>query len=90
PPLRGICEGDRLPAVAFAGPPGSACPSLTLHLDPACVGLSGRYGASWTERTQDLLARHGQHALAYLETLLRVADVRASMLRTPDPLLETP
>ena len=33
---------------------------------------------SWTERTRELLARLGPFRLAWLETLLRVADWRAS------------
>ena len=64
-------------------------PALTLHLDPATLGLSGRYGSSWTERVQQLFASHGPFTLAYLEAILRVADVRASRLDTGDPLLMT-
>ncbi len=87
-PLRGICEGDRLPEIDYSGPPGTRLPSLQLHLDPATTGLSGRYGQSWTERTLALRSQYGPHALAYLETLLRVADIRASaQIRTADPLL---
>ena len=33
---------------------------------------------SWTERTRELLARLGPFRLASLETILRVADWRAS------------
>jgi CRISPR-associated endonuclease/helicase Cas3 len=33
---------------------------------------------SWTERTRELLARLGPFRLAWLETMLRIADWRAS------------
>jgi CRISPR-associated endonuclease/helicase Cas3 len=46
------------------------------------MGLNGRYGASWGERVAALLARFGPFSLAYLESLLRVADWRASQLPT--------
>ncbi len=50
-PLRGIREGDPLPAVELPLPDGefATLPELTLHLDLAAVGLSSRYGASWTD-----------------------------------------
>ncbi len=62
-------------------------PAMTLHLAPAHLGLSDRYGASWGERVHGLLRDYGPFTLAYLEALLRVADVRASRLETPDPLI---
>jgi len=79
-PVRGIREGDKLPAIAFEDVHGQACelPVMELHLDPASIGLSPRTGASWTERTLSLLEKHGPFALAYLESLFRSADIRAS------------
>jgi len=89
-PLRGVREGDVLPATALTGGDGRTAelPALGLHLDPAALGLSTRYGSSWVERVARLRREHGPFVLAYLETLLRVADVRASRLETPDPLLQ--
>jgi len=90
-PLRGVREGDTLPKLRlFADQVGTQhvdVPEITLHLDPAAIGLSNRYGASWSERVQSLLKRHGPFTLAWLEALFRAADVRASKLETPDPLL---
>jgi CRISPR-associated endonuclease/helicase Cas3 len=90
-PIRGVRDGDRLPAIAFADAAGVPCslPETELHLDPAAIGFSPRTGPSWTERVAGLMARHGPFALAYLEALARVADIRASRLNTPDPLLQT-
>ncbi|NLF71800.1 MAG: CRISPR-associated endonuclease Cas3'' [Candidatus Anammoximicrobium sp.] len=83
-PIRGVREGDCLPAVTFdAGMPPS--PALSLTLEPAAIGLSKHTGASWRERCLGLLERYGPAALAYLEALLRAADVRASRLNTSDP-----
>ena len=94
-PLRGVREGDTLPATrlpAADGPPGSYLnvPAVTLHLDPAYLGLSPRYGSSWSERVTGLLAHHGPFTLAYLEALMQAADKRASKEHkaTPDPLLD--
>ncbi len=88
-PLRGIREGDVLPAVTLADELAQPhlIPPVTLHLDPAAIGLSGRYGASWSERVQSLLDRFGPFTLAYLEALFRAADARASQLQAADPLL---
>jgi CRISPR-associated endonuclease/helicase Cas3 len=85
-PIRGVREGDQLPAVVidFHAAP---LPVLALTLEPAALGLSTRTGASWRERCLGLLDRYGPAALAYLESLLRAADVRASRLNTPDPAL---
>lgn len=85
-PIRGIREGDELPSILLddASP---ALPPATLTLEPACLGLSPRTGASWRERTLGLADRFGPAALAWLEALLIAADRRASHLDTVDPLL---
>ncbi|MBI3405279.1 MAG: hypothetical protein HY046_07445, partial [Acidobacteria bacterium] len=85
-PIRGVREGDRLPSIMIdpAAPP---LPEISLTLEPAVIGLSIRTGASWRERCLGLLGRFGPAGLAYLEALLRAADIRASRLRTNDPAL---
>lgn len=86
-PIRGVREGDRLPGICLdsAAPP---LPELSLTLEPAALGLSTRTGASWRERCDQLLAQFGPGGLAFLESLLRAADVRASRQRTNDPALQ--
>jgi len=86
-PIRGVREGDTIPPICF-DENESPLPELPLTLEPAKLGLSPRTGASWRERTLGLLDRYGPAALAYLEALLRAADVRASRLNTPDPALQ--
>jgi CRISPR-associated endonuclease/helicase Cas3 len=85
-PIRGIREGDRLPSVELV-PGEPPIPEVTLTLSPAAVGLSCRTGVSWRERCIGLLERYGPAALAFLEAILRAADVRASQLTTNDPAL---
>jgi CRISPR-associated endonuclease/helicase Cas3 len=85
-PIRGVREGDRLPAVAI-DPASPSLQELSLTLEPAAIGLSTRTGASWRERCLGLLDRFGPTALAYLESLLRAADIRASRMTTNDPAL---
>jgi CRISPR-associated endonuclease/helicase Cas3 len=87
-PIRGIRERDRLPSVALV-PSEPPLPEVVLTLSPAAVGLSYRTGASWRERCIGLLDRHGPATLAFLEAILRAADVRASRLKTNDPALQT-
>ncbi len=84
---RGIWEGDLLPAA----PLGAVdLPECVLRLDVMEMGL-GPMGPSWTERTQRLLAKHGPFRLAWLETLLRLADWRASAAeRNEQPPLAAP
>lgn len=71
---RGIWEDDRLPAFTFDGE----------HLGETRLRLSlmelgeGEQGPSWTARTQQLLAEHGPFRLAWLESLVRIADWRAT------------
>ena len=87
-PIRGIRKGDRLPPVALM-PSETPLPEVVLTLSPAAVGLSSRTGASWRERCNGLLDRHGPAALAFLEAILRAADVRASRRKTGDPAIAT-
>jgi CRISPR-associated endonuclease/helicase Cas3 len=95
PLLRGVCGGDQLPAIAVcvSDTDSDSVPPLQVHLDLASMGLSERYGRSWVDRVSDLSRKWGPTTLAYLETLVRVADVRASRLATSDARLaqgETP
>ncbi len=86
--LRGVLEGDVLPSTEVATREGVATmPTVSMHLDPARLGLSPRYGASWRERVNGLRRTYGDSTLALLETLLRVADIRASRRLTKDPSL---
>ena len=62
-------------------------PELPLSLTPAALGLSKETGASWRERCQSLLNVHGPGKLAFLEAILRAADVEASRLKTEDATL---
>lgn len=88
-PIRGVIEGDVLPALLLAHSDGSVgtLPASTLTLAPAEAGLSPRTGSSWTERVGRLLTRHGPFSLAWLEAVLRAADISASRLGTADPSL---
>lgn len=72
---RGIWEGiDILPAIEFDGER-----SHESHLKLALMEIGfGEQGASWTERSLKLLEDHGPFRLAWLETLVRLADWRAS------------
>ncbi|MGH8498125.1 MAG: CRISPR-associated helicase Cas3', partial [Methylococcales bacterium] len=71
---RGIYEADILPPVNING---NVLPETTLRLDVMELGES-EMGPSWTHRTQKLLAEHGPFLLAWYESLVRIADWRAS------------
>lgn len=71
---RGIWEEDVLPALQFGG---ETSRETCLKLDLMEIGR-GQQGPSWTERSQRLLEEHGPFRLAWLETLVRLADWRAS------------
>lgn len=91
--LRGVEEGDEVPAVRLCDANGAPhrLPGFTVSLNLAEAGLGKAFGAGWTERVLRLLHRHGPFALAWMEALLRAADQRSSRdgERIADPLLET-
>ena len=73
---RGVWEGDELPAFDLEG--GERWEGGSLRLSIMELGWDDISRESWAERTRELLARLGPFRLAWLETLLRVADWRAS------------
>ena len=86
-PVRGIRDGDVLAPVRGLGG-DQMVSAVTLSLEPAKLGLSELTGPSWTERTLALLHEHGPGSLAFMEAILRAADIRASRLATADTLLD--
>lgn len=72
---RGVWDGDVVPGLQIGD--RETVRSAVLNLDVVELG-GGPSGRSWTERTQTLLERYGPFHLAWLETLVRVADWRAS------------
>lgn len=72
---RGVWAGDRLPPVSLVD--GSSLPETSLQLDLMRLG-EGPMGPSWTQRTRKLLELAGPFRLAWLETLVRITDWRAS------------
>ena len=73
---RGVWEDDELPAVNLGADQRWLGGRLTLAIME--LGRDEVTKESWTERTRELLSRCGPFRLAWLETLLRVADWRAS------------
>jgi CRISPR-associated endonuclease/helicase Cas3 len=71
--LRGVKVGDVLPAINLGD--GEITPSLT---------LTAIAPADWYCHAQDLLDSRGAFMLSFLETIVRVADWRASALRSMD------
>ncbi|MDA1277989.1 MAG: CRISPR-associated endonuclease Cas3'' [Verrucomicrobia bacterium] len=71
---RGIWHGDTLPSVTIGD---ITTPAVTLDLSFMKMG-AGEHGPSWLARTVALRDRVGPFRLAYLETILRAADARAS------------
>lgn len=71
---RGIWEDDQLPALDFDG---ERISDTELKLALMEIG-EGEQGRSWTARTLALLEEHGPFRLAWLETMVRLADWRAS------------
>jgi CRISPR-associated endonuclease/helicase Cas3 len=79
---RGVWEHDELLDTDLGG--GVTAPSVKLSLEPMELGLCEKepFGGqpSWTERMFRLRDKLGPLRLAYLEALLRAADVRASSM----------
>jgi CRISPR-associated endonuclease/helicase Cas3 len=73
---RGIWDGDLLPPTDLGS--GIVAPQVKLTLELMELGESQEYGPSWLERSLKLLKAYGPFRLAYLESLLRVADWRVS------------
>ena len=73
---RGVWEGDELPPVDLEA--GERWQGGSLLLSIMELGWDEISRESWTERTRELLARLGPFRIAWLETLLRLADWRAS------------
>jgi CRISPR-associated endonuclease/helicase Cas3 len=71
---RGVWAGDELPELRANG---THLPPLSLRLDVMRLG-DGSMGASWTARTAALIEQWGPFSLAWLETMVRLADWRAS------------
>ncbi len=67
----GLHDGDELPTVDLGG---ETCPETALELSPMRMGGEG----SWTAQALRLRDELGPFRLAYLEALLRAADLRAS------------
>ncbi|MEX1027448.1 MAG: CRISPR-associated helicase/endonuclease Cas3, partial [Candidatus Paceibacterota bacterium] len=77
---RGIWDGDELPRIEIGNVERDVSEPLRLSLDLMQLGQqNGR--PSWLGRTLALRDRFGPFRLAYLETLVRVADWRGSAAR---------
>ncbi len=68
----GVWNNDTLPPVSLGD--GVTSPAIPLDLSPMQLGGD----TSWTGRALELLGELGPFKLAYLEALLRAADVQAS------------
>ncbi len=73
---RGVHEGDGLPAVDLGD--GTRSNPVSLSLGLMELGDSETQGLSWAARTERLLEDHKPFRLAWLESLVRIADWRAS------------
>lgn len=73
---RGIWEGETLPAVELGD--GVTKEEVELNLEPMLLGAGEDGARSWLTRMIALRDRLGVFRLAFLESLIRAADVRAS------------
>lgn len=77
---RGVWDDDKLPATDLGG--DVTAPAVTLSLEPMELGLCAEPPfanlPSWAERMIRLRDNLGPFRLAYLEAIVRAADMRAS------------
>ncbi len=73
---RGVWEGDNLPSVDLGA--GEFWQGGELTLSVMELGWDDVTHESWTERTRELLERFGPFRLAWMESIVRIADWRAS------------
>ncbi len=73
---RGIYDGDSLPATVLGD--GVTTELVSLDLEPMLLGSLTPDKHSWLDLAINLRERFGVFRLAYLEALVRAADVRAS------------
>lgn len=75
----GVWDADPLGPADLGG--GELLPAVRLDLGPMEMGIvaGSNQAGSWTERAIALREKYGPFRLAFLEALLRAADVRASM-----------
>ena len=73
---RGVREGELLPSFDLGD--GEQWDGGELVMSVMEIGWNEVTGESWTGRTRDLLSKFGPFRLAWMETLLRIADWRAS------------
>jgi CRISPR-associated endonuclease/helicase Cas3 len=77
---RGVWDGDPLPKADLGGNGGESvkAPTMTLDLSPMQIGATEDGRPSWAERMLGVRDRFGSFRVAYLEAVLRAADMRAS------------
>ena len=71
-----VLEPEQLPEVDLGE--GLRVPETTLDMSIAQIGMGENGQRSWLERSLALLERFGPFRLAYLEAIVRAADMRAS------------
>jgi CRISPR-associated endonuclease/helicase Cas3 len=85
---RGIWDGDILPEAKLCE--GVQMPQTVLKLTYMELGEDPKTGPSWLARMLKLREDYGPFRLAFLETLLRIADWRASSTQEDDSMREEP
>lgn len=79
----GVWEGDYFPAIDL----GCGVKAKEQQLSLACMKLgSDDHGESWTAQVIALLEEYGPFKLAFLETIIRLADWRGSAKRASNVL----
>ena len=71
-----VSEPETLPPVDLGE--GLLVPETTLDMSITRMGMDDNERRSWLERSLTLLERYGPFRLAYLEAIVRAADMRAS------------